>query len=190
MGKSEKNIKKPNKKNSAPDEIIPHLNDFEKLSKQQINEIIKGLSAKQKLFGQEYIKQKFNGKRAAIAAGYSALTAEVQASRLLRNVKVFAYIQHLQNAIKLKYDLSVDSLINDLMEVKNRCLQNVKPKLDKFGEPLLTEDKDGTSSEAFIFDPYGAVAAIKEIGKLADLYPAEKSRVEVQKVHLFTQQPG
>lgn len=45
-------------------------------------------------FAQEYVID-FNGKQAAIRAGYSEKTAEAQASRLLRNVKVRSEIERL-----------------------------------------------------------------------------------------------
>ena len=45
-------------------------------------------------FAQEYVVD-FNGKQAAIRAGYSEKTAESQASRLLRNVKVRSEIERL-----------------------------------------------------------------------------------------------
>lgn len=46
-----------------------------------------GFNDRVKLFIAAYVKDP-NGRQAAIAAGYSAKTADVQASRLLRNVKV------------------------------------------------------------------------------------------------------
>jgi phage terminase small subunit len=49
---------------------------------------------KQIQFAQEYVID-FNGKQAAIRAGYSEKTAEAQASRLLRNVKVRSEIERL-----------------------------------------------------------------------------------------------
>lgn len=49
---------------------------------------------RQEIFAQEYITD-FNGKQAAIRAGYSEKTAESQASRLLRNVKVRSEIERL-----------------------------------------------------------------------------------------------
>ena len=45
------------------------------------------LTPKQARFVEEYLID-LNGKQAAIRAGYSPGTAEVQASRLLRNAKV------------------------------------------------------------------------------------------------------
>ena len=50
------------------------------------------LNDKQRRFVDEYIKD-LNGKQSAIRAGYSERTAESQASRLLSNAKVKAYMQ-------------------------------------------------------------------------------------------------
>lgn len=47
---------------------------------------------KYKIFAKTYVMNGFNGKEAAISAGYSTKTAEQQASRLLRNVKVLELI--------------------------------------------------------------------------------------------------
>ena len=52
----------------------------------------KKLSPKQKIFVSEYLVD-LNAKQAAIRAGYSEKTAEVQGSRLLGNVKVAAVIR-------------------------------------------------------------------------------------------------
>ena len=49
---------------------------------------------RQAQFAQEYVVD-FNGKQAAIRSGYSKKTAESQASRLLRNVKVRSEIERL-----------------------------------------------------------------------------------------------
>lgn len=52
------------------------------------------LNKKQQSFCIEYIKD-FNGKQAAIRAGYSKKTAEVQASQILRILKVQDFIKDL-----------------------------------------------------------------------------------------------
>lgn len=53
------------------------------------------LTARQDKFSVEYLVD-LNGTQAAIRAGYSPKTAEVTASRLLRNVKVQSRIQELR----------------------------------------------------------------------------------------------
>lgn len=69
-----------------------------------------GLNQKQKLFVDYYIANKFNGRHAAIKAGYSKKTADSQASRLLNNDKVKEYLskrlkQSLKNTDKLKMQI-------------------------------------------------------------------------------------
>jgi len=65
----------------------------------------KKLTHSQTNFTLEYVVD-FNGKQAAIRAGYSPRTAEAQASRLLRNVKVKKKIKELCAAFqKDRYDL-------------------------------------------------------------------------------------
>src|SRR4029077_19519982 len=49
-----------------------------------------------KLFAQEYVID-FNGRRAAIAAGYGETRAEVTASELLKVPRRMALIEHLQS---------------------------------------------------------------------------------------------
>lgn len=55
-----------------------------------------GLNAKQHLFVLEYMKD-FNGKQAAIRAGYSVKGSEVTASKLLIHPKVSALIRSIQS---------------------------------------------------------------------------------------------
>lgn len=57
------------------------------------------LNEKQKRFCEEYIKD-YNGEKAAIRAKYSERTAYSMASRLLKNVKVKAYLNELTGEIK------------------------------------------------------------------------------------------
>lgn len=90
------------------------------------------LTPKQLLFTAEYIKD-FNGKSAAIRAGYSPRTAKETASRLLTNVNIYKVIrrnmdQRLEKArIEADYVLqrlvaidrmSIDQILNDDFSVK------------------------------------------------------------------------
>ena len=73
------------------------------------------LNPKQELFVREYLADKnLNAKQAAIRAGYSPKTAEVQASRLLRQAKVRAYIEELQSPRFEMLDITTDRLVNEL----------------------------------------------------------------------------
>ena len=58
------------------------------------------LTPKQMRFVDEWLID-FNGKQAAIRAGYSAKTAEATAARLLRNVKVDGVFAGRKDLVKL-----------------------------------------------------------------------------------------
>lgn len=80
----------------------------------------KKLTAQQKLFVQELFKHNHNAKQAAIAAGYSEKTAEVQASRLLRNVKVLQYREELMSKVEKESIASIQEILEYYTRVMRR----------------------------------------------------------------------
>lgn len=90
------------------------------------------LNPKQLLFAAEYIKD-FNGKNAAIRAGYSPKTAKEAASRLLTNVNIYKEIssniekrventrveaEHVLQRLVAIDRMSIDQILNDDFSVK------------------------------------------------------------------------
>lgn len=71
------------------------------------------LTDKQRLFVDAYLVDR-NGKQAAIAAGYSPRTAEVQASRLLRHVQVKAAIRERTRAAAASAGITLDMVVAEL----------------------------------------------------------------------------
>lgn len=69
-----------------------------------------GLTDRQQRFCDEYLLTG-NGTQAAIKAGYAKNSAEVTASKLLRNPKVSAYIDSKREKRAEKYDLSQDAVL-------------------------------------------------------------------------------
>jgi len=67
---------------------------------------------KYKLFVQRYLKD-FNGKKAAIAVGYSPKTADAQASRLLTNVKVQEILKEEAAKAAERNEIELDELIKE-----------------------------------------------------------------------------
>ena len=59
----------------------------------------------------------FNGKQAAIRAGYSAKTAEATAARLLRNVKVQAEISRRQKDLQRRTEVSQERVVKELARI-------------------------------------------------------------------------
>ena len=97
-----------------------------------IQQVTQPLTPKQQLFVLEYLVD-LNGKQAAIRAGYSAKTAEVQASRLLSHVKVQAAVQQAQESLVARVEISQEWVIDRLREIVERSMDSV-PVLDNKGE--------------------------------------------------------
>lgn len=74
------------------------------------------LTAKQQRFVDEYLID-LNATQAAIRAGYSANTAEQQASRLLTNVKVRAYLSERQSARAGRVEITQDMVLKELAKI-------------------------------------------------------------------------
>jgi phage terminase small subunit len=71
---------------------------------------MEGLTKQQRRFAKEYPVD-LNGKKAAIRANYSPKTAEAQASRLLRNVKVQKAIQKELEARAKRTEVTADQVL-------------------------------------------------------------------------------
>lgn len=114
-----------------------------------------GLTAKQSIFVQKWL-QTFNGKKAAIAAGYSEKTAEQQAARLLSNVKVRKVIDDEQARLRerMKDDANkiYAALWSELDEITEKL--NLHYAAEKTIKSLL-KDKNAILFERRVMDEYG-----------------------------------
>ena len=90
------------------------------------------LNARQSRFVEEYLLD-LNGKQAAIRAGYSAKTAEVQASRLLSHAKVAVAVAAAKARRAARVEVTQDYVLGKLVENLERSLQAV-PVVDREGE--------------------------------------------------------
>ena len=80
------------------------------------------LTAKQLKFTREYAKDG-NGTQAAIRAGYSPNSADVEASRLLVNAKVGKAVAKFQENHRLKTEVTIESLAAELEHDRERARQ-------------------------------------------------------------------
>jgi phage terminase small subunit len=85
------------------------------------------LNSRQKRFVAEFAADA-NGKQSAIRAGYSARTAEVQASRLLRNVKVSRELSRQQEKIAAKLELTAERVLAMLEEARDVAMAAEPPQ--------------------------------------------------------------
>lgn len=72
--------------------------------------------SREEVFAREYVLD-LNGKRAAIAAGYSAATAESKASQLLTKVKVKELVASLTKAKCEKLEITADWVLGELRKL-------------------------------------------------------------------------
>ena len=93
----------------------------------------KSLTPRQRLFVQEYLTDP-NGTQAASRAGYSARSAEMQASRLLSKDKVQEAVRAGQVIIAEKFEVTQDWLIGEFKE-NHRLAREGNPVIDRYGKP-------------------------------------------------------
>ena len=120
------------------------------------------LTPKQELFVMEYVVD-LNGKQAAIRAGYSARTAEVQASRLLSHVKVQTAIRKAQESLVERVEISQEWVIDRLREIVERSMACV---------PVM----GAKGKETGVYSFQGAVAnrALELLGKHIGMFVDRK----------------
>lgn len=132
------------------------------------------LTPKQERFVQEYLID-LNATQAAIRAGYSAKTAQEQGSRLLSHVMVSDAIKTAQEARSERVGVSQDYVLAAITETMERCRQ-VAPVLNRKGEQVLCEDRNGNLVPAFTFDASGVLKGAEILGKHLGMF---KEKVEM-----------
>ena len=137
------------------------------MNKKHLNHI-SNLTDKQKTFCEEYIVD-MNATQAAIRAGYSKKTARFQAYQIKKKNHVRRYIKELQNNRSKRVQITADDVLNDIIEVKDRCLRAV-PVLEYNKE---TKQKEPTGEYKFEYN--GALRALELLGKHLGLW---KDRIE------------
>jgi phage terminase small subunit len=111
------------------------------------------ITPKQRRFVEEYLID-LNATQAAIRAGYSPKTAEVQGSRLLSNAKVQAAVSEGQNNRAARTQIDADWVLKRLVENVDRAMQVVAVK-----------DSEGASTGEFKYEGNVANQALGLIGK-------------------------
>lgn len=148
---------------------------------------ISRLTPKQDRFCEEYLID-LNGKQAAIRAGYSQKTAEVQAARLLSYAKVQENIQRLQKEARNKTDLSREEVLATLAAIMRARLPDYftdGKKLDLAsltdGQKLAMESIRVTGS-SFTIKLSSKIAAIERINRMLGYDLPEDLNVNVNKL--------
>jgi phage terminase small subunit len=127
------------------------------------------LTERQRLFCAEYMKD-HNGKQAAIRAGYSEHTAAVQACDLLTRPHLQVEIQRLADKRLARCGVTVDYVLNGIVETVERCMQ-ARPVLDKKGRQLTEEDPEtGEARPLWTFDAANVLRGKELLGRYLNMF--------------------
>ena len=126
------------------------------------------LGPRQKRFVEEYLLD-LNAKQAAIRAGYSPKTADVQGSRLLSHVKVQCAVSEAIDRRATKVGIDQEWVLSRLALVVERCLQH-EPVRDREGNPAVIKTPQGQLAAAYTFQPGAATRALELLGKHVGLF--------------------
>jgi phage terminase small subunit len=134
------------------------------------------LTDQQKLFIAEYLKDR-NGTQAAIRAGYSADTAQEQASRLLSKVMVRAAVDKKVEKLEERSMVTAEYVIRGLKEIAERCMQrNPVMEFDHESKSMVQKTDPDTGLGVWEFDAAGANKSHELLGRYLKLFT---DRVEV-----------
>lgn len=147
-----------------------------------------GLTDNQQKFADYYLSNGCNAKQAYIEVYGTKKenVAESSASRLLRNVKVSAYIEDRQKKIQEETQVTQEYVIKNLKEMVERCMKH-KPVLvfnpvEKCMEQKTEELFDSEGNHAgyagvYTFDSIGANKALEMLGKTLGLFKDKSENV-------------
>lgn len=116
-------------KKTTQDAVIEKLNPsiddylFEEID-------VEGISDKHKLFCMEYVKNGFNGSKAAISAGYTESCAKETASYLLTNPNIRQYVDELKADLGKRIGISAEMIALEMAKI---AFSNVKSILNDDG---------------------------------------------------------
>ena len=128
------------------------------------------LTPKQERFATEYVVD-LNSKRAAIAAGYS--TKSDQGRKLLFHPAVKARVAELKAEQAKRTATDADWVLREARALYERCMQEIKPAVDRKGKPLV--DEDGRA--LFTFNAAGAARALEIVGRHVQVAAFEERHV-------------
>lgn len=95
------------------------------------------MTATQKLFCMEYVRNKFNATQAALVAGYSEKTAASQASRMLTNVNIQEYIEALKKDIATALGISALDIAKEYAKIG---FSDIRKVFDENGNLIKVKD--------------------------------------------------
>lgn len=151
------------------------------------------LTEKQKRFCEEYLTD-LNAAQAAIRSGYSEDTAKEQASRLLTNVNVQAYVAELQEIRSKKVECTSEMVLKELMKLGFSNVSDLKNNWEEFKswdeipeekkhiiqevETITSKNKEGTETTRLKVKLHSKTDALEKIAKHIGFYEKDNKQKE------------
>lgn len=127
------------------------------------------LNDRERRFCEEYVID-YNGKRAALSAGYSDTNAAGEAYQILRRPEAVEYLSFLKGEQSIRSKVNADYVLSAIVETLERCRQDVKPAYTQGGTVLVVNDKNGEPANAFKFDAKNVLKAAELLGKSLSMF--------------------
>lgn len=134
------------------------------------------MTDQQKIFADQYLILN-NGTKAAIAAGYSEKSARSQASQLLVNEEIEAYIEERRKAASEISLVDVAWVQTRFKDISDRCMTAVPVMEWIDGEQVETGE--------YKFDSSGANKATENLGKIIGAYEKDNSQNKQQTTNVI-----
>lgn len=135
-----------------------------------------GVSTKRKLFCEEYIIDR-DGKEAAIRAGYAPKHAANIAYNILRDSEVQQYIEQLYAEARERNNVTFDSILDDIKEIRDRCMQHKAVMVfDKEEKKYVQVTDPDTGEGVWQFDAQNALKAIDMLAKHVGFYERDNKQ--------------
>lgn len=135
------------------------------------------LSDKQRQFCREYLKD-FNATAAYLRAGYdcSSETARRNASRMLTNADIQAYLSQLRTEVSSRTEVSIDKTVQEIARIAFSSITDI-----------LSFDASGVTfkdSQQLSEDAKAAIAQVKSTEMIREFRGVKETRVELSgKMH-------
>lgn len=157
LKKVEKSLKKTDKKKPPKVTLIDIRND------DQLAKFLKDFPPKHRQFCENYLETLKQAKSYMKVFDVAENVAAAAASRLLRNVKVCAYLEYRWKQRQLTFRVS-----------ENTILQNMLDVFDKSMQAKAVLDHEGNETGVFTFHPTAAVQSNALIAKLMNFGEKKK----------------
>ena len=130
-------------------------------------------------FCEQYVIDR-NATQAAIRAGYKESNAYASGCYLLNQPAIVKRIAELDEEIRERNKITKDSIIRDICEIRDRCMQRVPVmNFDRENKEFVQRIDIETGLGVWTFDAQNALKACDMLAKHIGFYEADKDKTNI-----------